>query len=52
MFERRSELLGLICRLEDLALTALAFPIAYWVRKLILTRLVSSVGSSGHLPHA
>lgn len=42
MFERRSELLGLICRLQDLALTALAFPIAYWVRKLILTRLVSS----------
>ena len=41
MFERRSELLGLICRLQDLALTALAFPVAYWVRIRILTRLVS-----------
>src|SRR5216683_2829867 len=41
MFERRSELLGLTCRLQDLALTALAFPVAYWVRIRILTRLVS-----------
>lgn len=43
MFERRSALLGFIYRLQDLALTAAAFPIAYWVRMHVLTRLVSSV---------
>lgn len=38
MFERRSALLGFICGLQDLALTALAFPLAYWVRAQLLTR--------------
>src|SRR5690348_15395988 len=42
MFERRSALLGSISRLLDLALTALSFPVAYWVRMRLLTRVVSS----------
>ena len=32
MFEQRSKLLGLGCLLHDLALTALSFLLAYWVR--------------------
>ena len=39
MFTRRSKLLGFTCGLQDLALTALAFPIAYWVRMHLLGRL-------------
>ena len=42
MFERRSELLGSLSRLVDLGLTALAFPLAYWIRTGLLTRMVSS----------
>ena len=42
MFERRSALLGFVSRLEDLALTALAFPLAYWIRERLLTELLSS----------
>src|SRR5579863_2028025 len=42
MFERRSALLGSISRLLDLALTALSFPVAYWVRMHLLTRMVAS----------
>ncbi len=42
MFERRSALLGSISRLLDLTLTALAFPLAYWVRMRVLTRMVGS----------
>ena len=42
MFSRRSALIGFISRLRDLALTALAFPIAYWIRKYILVQLPSS----------
>lgn len=42
MFERRSALLGFISRLLDLSLTALAFPLAYWVRMRVLTRMVGS----------
>lgn len=42
MFERRSALLGSISRLLDLGLTALAFPIAYWIRMRVLTRMVGS----------
>src|ERR1700730_2698481 len=42
MFERRSALLGSISRLLDLGLTALAFPIAYWIRMSVLTRMVGS----------
>ena len=42
MFERRSALLGFISRLLDLGLTALAFPLAYWVRMRVLTRMVGS----------
>ena len=41
MFERRSALLGFIARLFDLGLTALAFPLAYWVRISVLTRMVA-----------
>ena len=41
MFERRSALLGSISRLLDLGLTALSFPLAYWVRMRLLTRMVS-----------
>jgi len=42
MFERRSALLGAISRLVDLVLTALSFPVAYWVRMHVLTRMVGS----------
>ena len=42
MFERRSALLGFISRILDLALTALAFPVAYWIRMRVLTRMVGS----------
>ena len=42
MFERRSALLGFIARLLDLALTALSFPVAYWVRMHVLNRMVAS----------
>jgi exopolysaccharide biosynthesis polyprenyl glycosylphosphotransferase len=42
MFQRRSALLGFIARLFDLALTALSFPVAYWVRMHVLTRIVAS----------
>ena len=42
MFERRSALLGFISRVLDLSLTALAFPLAYWVRMRVLTRVVGS----------
>jgi exopolysaccharide biosynthesis polyprenyl glycosylphosphotransferase len=41
MFERRSALLGFISRLFDLGLTALSFPVAYWVRLHVLTRLMA-----------
>src|SRR5260370_39921962 len=41
MFERRSALLGSISRLVDLGLTALSFPLAYWVRISVLTRMVA-----------
>jgi len=41
MFERRSALLGFIARLVDLGLTALSFPLAYWVRMRVLTRVVA-----------
>jgi len=40
MFARRSQLLGLTCALVDLALTALAFILAYWVRAIVLPRLL------------
>lgn len=39
MFARRSQLLGFTCALHDLALTALAFPLAYWTRTHLLPRL-------------
>lgn len=42
MFERRSALLGTISGLLDLALTALSFPLAYWVRLRLLTPVVGS----------
>ena len=42
MFERRSALLGSIARLLDIGLTALSFPVAYWVRMRLLTRMVGS----------
>jgi exopolysaccharide biosynthesis polyprenyl glycosylphosphotransferase len=42
MFERRSALLGFLSRLLDLGLTALSFPIAYWVRMRVLTQMVGS----------
>jgi exopolysaccharide biosynthesis polyprenyl glycosylphosphotransferase len=42
MFARRSALFGFTSRLLDLILTALAFPIGYWIRKHILTQLPSS----------
>src|SRR5438445_4403649 len=42
MFERRSALLGFISSLLDLALTALSFPVAYWVRMRVLTRMLGS----------
>ena len=42
MFERRSALLGFISSLLDLALTALSFPVAYWVRMRVLTRILGS----------
>jgi exopolysaccharide biosynthesis polyprenyl glycosylphosphotransferase len=41
MFERRSALLGFIARVVDLGLTALSFPLAYWVRISVLTRMVA-----------
>src|SRR5260370_39166997 len=41
MFQRRSALLGSISRLVDLGLTALSFPLAYWVRISVLTRMVA-----------
>jgi exopolysaccharide biosynthesis polyprenyl glycosylphosphotransferase len=41
MFERRSALLGFLSRLVDLGLTALSFPLAYWVRMRVLTRMVA-----------
>jgi len=42
MFERRSALLRTISGLLDLALTALSFPLAYWVRLRLLTPVVGS----------
>ena len=42
MFERRSALMGSIARLLDLGLTALSFPVAYWIRMRIVTRMVGS----------
>lgn len=39
MFARRSQLVGFTCALHDLALTGLAFPLAYWVRGHLLPRL-------------
>lgn len=41
MFARRSQLLGFTCAVHDLALTALAFPLAYWARAELLPRLAS-----------
>src|SRR5260370_1034638 len=41
MFERRSALLGSISRLVGRRLTALSFPLAYWVRISVLTRMVA-----------
>ena len=41
MFERRSALLGFISRLFDLGLTALSFPLAYWLRMHVLTRMIA-----------
>ena len=46
MFADRSKLLGLTCALQDLVLTALAFPVAYWVRAHVLGRLAG--GWLGH----
>ncbi len=43
MFERRSALLGFISGLLDLGLTALSFPVAYWVRMRVLARMVGDV---------
>lgn len=42
MFERRSALLGFLSRFVDLGLTALSFPLAYWVRVRLLTQVVAS----------
>src|SRR5262249_38488094 len=42
MFAGRSTLLGLSCALQDLVLTALAFPVAYWFRAHLLNRLAGS----------
>jgi exopolysaccharide biosynthesis polyprenyl glycosylphosphotransferase len=42
MFERRSALLGSISRLLDLGLTALAFPVAWWIRMRVLAHMVGS----------
>ena len=42
LFERRSALLGFTSRLQDLVLTALAFPVAYWLRLRIVARLASA----------
>jgi exopolysaccharide biosynthesis polyprenyl glycosylphosphotransferase len=39
LFEHRSKLLGLSCLAHDLALTALAFPIAYWLRTHVLPQV-------------
>ena len=39
MFARRSQLFGLRCLLQDLVLTALAFPIAYLLRAWVLPHL-------------
>ncbi len=38
MFEHRSKILGLSAFLHDFILTALAFPLAYWVREHLLPR--------------
>ena len=43
MFQRRSALLGFISGLLDLGLTALSFPVAYWVRMRMLARVVGDV---------
>src|ERR1700680_2116938 len=43
MFQRRSALLGFISGLLDLGLTALSFPVAYWVRMRVLARMVGDV---------
>src|SRR5580704_18733391 len=43
MFERRSALLGFISGVLDLALTAVSFPVAYWVRMRVLARMVGDV---------
>jgi exopolysaccharide biosynthesis polyprenyl glycosylphosphotransferase len=42
MFERRSALLGFLSRVLDLSLTALSFPLAYWIRMRVLTRMLGS----------
>jgi len=39
LFEHRSKLLGLSCLAHDLALAAIAFPIAYWLRADLLLDL-------------
>jgi exopolysaccharide biosynthesis polyprenyl glycosylphosphotransferase len=39
MFKRRSQFLGFACGLQDLVLTALAFPVAYWLRAHVLSNL-------------
>lgn len=41
MFARRSQLLGFVCALHDVALTALAFLLAYWVRTGLLPPLAA-----------
>jgi len=40
LFERRSALLGFIARLHDVAVTVVAFLVAYWVRADVLTGLL------------
>jgi len=40
LFEHRSKLLGFSCLLHDLVLTALALPIAYWLRVQVLPSIL------------
>jgi exopolysaccharide biosynthesis polyprenyl glycosylphosphotransferase len=40
VFARRSQFFGVRYLLQDLALTAVAFPVAYWIRAHILTRVL------------
>ena len=41
MFARRQQLFGIQCLIQDLALTALAFPVAYLLRARILTQIAN-----------